>query len=213
MLKASDIRAFFGEVSERRPLYKHTQHKKNIKIKSAKSINLKTANFVICQKCNNDSTSAHDESWSALLRYMHENWEHIKKNGKVKLSKVFPGKSNKQAKNFHLFFVKHFGCRIVDENISIPIEMFSQAVKNNTPHPSLYLTFNARNLDKVERPLFEITEVHAKESNGLLVSATYYYTIGELDVQVTWFKQRPIRNVKKAWHPNCAGNIIKFRHR
>ncbi|WP_444893716.1 hypothetical protein ACJJIE_04625 [Microbulbifer sp. TRSA001] len=211
IIKASDIRAFFGKVSEDRPLYKHTEGKKNQKIKSAKSINLKTKKNVICQSCNNKDTAKHDVAWSLLLRFMHDNWGHIKKNGKVKLGKVFPGKSKKEAKNLHLFFVKNLACRIVDENIPIPIELFSYAVENNVAHPSLYLSFNARTIGPKETLYVGPSNVHGKEKDGKPISVTYYYTIGELDVQVTWFENRPAKNVRNAWHPNGKSNVIKFR--
>lgn len=213
LIKASDVRAFFGEVSEDRPLYKHTGKNKNHKIMSAKSINIKTKKTVICQRCNNQETSKHDEAWSELLRFIHDNLGHIKKNGKVKLSKVFPGKGKREARNFHLFFVKHFGCRIIDESIPIPIDLFSHSVKKNVPHPNLYLSFNTRSSGVKEPPYVGLSCVHKKWSGEKLVSATYEYTIGELDVQVTWFESKPIQNVRNSWHPNGRSNIITFRRR
>jgi hypothetical protein len=46
--------------------------------------------------------------------------------------------------NAHLFFVKWFGCQIIEANLPIdpPIDTFSQALMNRTPHPNIWLAFD-----------------------------------------------------------------------
>lgn len=209
-VKASDVRAYFGEISEGNPVYKSSGDKTNQIIKSSKSINLKTKKYVICQSCNNSETSCHDKAWSSVHGYMRKNWNFIKNTRKLNLKKIFPGKSRKEAIHFHLFFVKHMGCRVVDENIPISIDMFSNAVNNNIPHENLYLSFHVVSNGLGEVKSVGLSEVHGREENGRPISLSYFYTIGELMVQVTWFENKPYKNVRNAWHPDGRSNVIKI---
>lgn len=208
-VKASDIRRLFGEVTPDDPVFFHTDAHKNIRIHSAKSDKLKTSK-VICRRCNDTNTAEYDHAWTELSHRMLNNWQNIKNTRRFKLQTAFPGMVRRQSTNFHLFFVKQFGCRIADENMPIDLSEFSRSLLEQRPHGSVYLTFNMRTLHDKHAGL---TEVHGIERNGECEAATWYYSLGELDVQVSWFKTRPLRNIPYAWHPERSGKIIKFRQR
>lgn len=210
LIKASDMRLFYPGITPSTPAYMHTRNKNNIALHSAKTNKIKTNEQIICRRCNDTDTASHDDAWSELIQYIHNNWGMLVKRKKFSLSDVFPGNSNKKAVLFHLYFVKLFGCRIIDENIPIDIKKFSQAIQNNSPLEHFYLTFNYRS---VNEKFVGVSEIHAKDYSGSLEMATWYYTLGELDVQITWFKSKPLRNVPKAWNPNNRGKVIQFRNR
>ena len=213
LIKASDMRTFFGNISAQTPVFLHTNKRRNIPLHSAKTNKIKTENKVICCRCNDTETAAYDNAWSDLLNYLHANWNLIKTNRRIKLHKVFPGNVKKQALYFHLYFVKLFGCRIVDENMPIDISEFSKSVREGIPHKTVYLTFNYRTLNNSKAFYAGPSEVHAKEYNGKCEMATWYYTLGELDIQISWFNKEPMRNIPKAWNPERSGKIVSFRPR
>ena len=213
LIKASDMRAFFGKILPRKPVFLHTDRRRNIPLHSAKANKLKTEHKVICRRCNDDQTAIYDDAWSELLAYCYSNWDTIKKNRREKLNNVFPGSVRKQSINFHLFFVKLFGCRIVDSNMPIDIGEFSKCVREGIPHRTVFLTFSYRTLNSSKAFYAGPSAVHAKKYGGICEMATWYYTLGELDVQISWFSREPIRNVRKAWHPDVGGKIIAFRDR
>ena len=204
------MRLFNPGMSPSTPAYMHTRDKKNIALHSAKTNKIKTDNQVICRRCNNTDTSAHDEAWSALIQHIYNNWDMLVKRKKLSLKEAFPGNSNKKSILFHLYFVKLFGCRIIDEGIPIDVKEFSLALQNNLPLDLFYLTFNYRS---VNESFVGVSEIHAKIYSGSIEMATWYYTLGGLDVQVTWFKNTPLHNVPKAWSPNDRGKVIQFRKR
>ncbi|RMH11932.1 MAG: hypothetical protein D6698_15780 [Gammaproteobacteria bacterium] len=212
LVKASDLRLFFGDVSPCKPLHLHHDNRRNIKIYSAKSNKLKTSK-VICRRCNDTDTSNYDEAWSRLIRALHRDWQTIKITRRFKLQRAFPGTSSKQALNCHLFFVKLFGCRIVDEKMPIDVTPFAFSLRSATPHPTMFLTFNARNLPEKKLRYAGVSAVEGHERFGVCTMASWYYTLAELDVQVTWFNAPPVRNVPYAWHPSKSGKILKFRPR
>jgi hypothetical protein len=213
LIKASDMRAFFGRISPRTPVFLHSDKRRNIPVHSAKTNKIKTENKVICRRCNDTETAIYDNAWSELLSYFHANWDLIKKSRRAKLHKAFPGNVKKRSLFFHLYFVKLFGCRIVDENMPIDISEFSKCVKEGIPHKTVYLTFNCRTLNSSKAFYAGPSEVHGNEYDGKCEMATWYYTLGELDIQISWFLKEPIRNVPKAWHPKNSGKIISFRQR
>lgn len=213
LIKASDMRAFFGNISSRKPVFLHTDKRRNIPLHSAKTNKIKTENKVICRRCNDTDTAIFDNAWSDLLGYFHANWGSIKKNGRVRLQKVFPGGVKKNSLYFHLYFVKLFGCRIADENLPIDIDQFSVSVREGVPHENIYLTFNYRTLNNIKSFYAGQSEIHGKEYSGKCEAASWYYTLGELDVQISWFLNKPIRNIPKAWHPSNRGKIVELRRR
>lgn len=210
LIKASDMRLFYPGITPSTPVYMYTGKKRNIALHSAKTDKIKTDNQVICRRCNDTETAVHDYAWSGLIQYIHNNWGLLVKRKKFSLSKVFPGNSNKKSIFFQLYFVKLFGCRIIDEGIPIDVKGFSQAIRNDSPLDYFYLTFNYRS---VTESYIGVSGIHAKNYSGSLEMATWYYTLGELDVQITWFKNEPLRNVPKAWSPNDRGKVIQFRKR
>jgi hypothetical protein len=209
-IKASDLRHYFGEISPRSPVFLHSDTHRNIPIHSSRSDKLKTSK-VLCRRCNDTRTAAYDNAWDILRHELTQKWGVLKKTRRFKLQSAFPSAVSRQSINFHLFFVKLFGCRIADEKLPIELSEFSRSIMDDRPHPNVYLSFNMRNI-----PLgvyLGVSEVHAKEYAGVCEAATWYYSFGELDVQVSWFREKPIKNIPYAWHPNTGGKIVRFRQR
>ncbi len=211
-IKASDLRLMFGRISPNSPLFLHYEAGKGLPIHSAKSDKLKTSK-VLCARCNDTRSAPFDEAWSKLFAYIFANWRRIKISRRLKLQGVFPGAVGHNALLFHLYFVKLFGCRIAHDKVRIDIRPFASSILNERAHPTLYLTFNCRTLPTKKARFAGPSEIHAMERDGELISASWYYTLDELDVQITWFAAAPLKNVPGAWHPTKGGKILAFRAR
>ena len=99
----------------------------------------------LCKKCNSDKTSQFDDAWMKLCRHLSLQKLDIQDNLKIQLGNVFPYKRYENALFVHLYFVKHFGCRIIDSDIPVdtPIDTkeFSQSLIDRKPCKSIFLLF------------------------------------------------------------------------
>ena len=107
-------------------------------------------------------------------------------------------------------FAKLFGCRVVDERISIPLAEFEQAVRAGTLHPVLYLTFTIATFDSRLSEYAAQSEVQAIKRDGACARAAWYYTLGEFSVKVTWTDSSIQERSRISWHPSRHAKIIKF---
>lgn len=206
LVKASDIRNYFGTISKDSPVFTHNDYKRNIPIHSIKSKRFKSK-ALICKYCNNTRTQPHDRAWESLSNYILHRYPKSNSVKRINLSKVFPGQSKKQLLNVHLFFAKLFGCRIIESNIHINISPFSNAILNNVAIEELFLVF-------CETPTFNtqyagISEVKCINHNNIPVWAEWLYTIGHLSVKVTYSSNiHRLGRFGKTWHPNNQGKVV-----
>jgi hypothetical protein len=61
MIKRSDLKALFEDVSEKNPIFLHTEEARNIPIFSFDDSRLKSRAW-ICSRCNNQMTQGHDRA-------------------------------------------------------------------------------------------------------------------------------------------------------
>jgi hypothetical protein len=151
LTKRSDLKAVFPSASQKSPLFLSTDLKRNVKIGSIDNRHLKSK-ALICGCCNSARTKPHDEAWEKLSKYLREKKPQIKAKEIIKLNKVFRdpnnkksmlcGSTNKSMLDVHLFFVKLFGCAIIEHDIPIDITGFSEAIMNQKPHPLIHLAMS-----------------------------------------------------------------------
>jgi len=208
LVKASDIRNYFGVISESNPIYTHNGYKRNRPICSVKSKRLKSKGL-ICKDCNNSRTQRHDMAWESLSNYLIYKYPTNNPIKRINLSKVFPGNSKNQLLNVHLFFAKLFGCRIAEHNINIDISLFSNAILNNVALDELFLMF-------CETPTFntkyaDLSEIQCVNYNNSPVWAEWLYTVGHLSIKVIYSSNiHRLGRKGKAWHPSSQGKIISI---
>lgn len=154
------MRSYFGHVNQRVPIYFHSDNKRNVPVGRVKS-NRFTSKALLCAKCNNERTQPYDRAWETLSLYLRHNWTSISKARKVDLSKVFPGEVGRQSLNVHLYFVKLFGCRIVEANVPISIGEFSECLLNGRAHDEVFLVLSATPFLRNHK-LAHVTEIQAR---------------------------------------------------
>ncbi len=207
-LKASDLRGYYKEISPENPIYLHVDDNINQAVGSAKSKKLKTV-APICAYCNNVRTQPHDYAWERISKYLHKNWKSISKSKLVNLGKIFPGSSKSEALNVHLYFVKLFGCRIIEESIPIDVSSFSSSIMNGIAHEHVYLSIS-------ESPLKNIKYAQTSEltpMNGCSVSdaSGWMYTFSPVSIFVGYlFDYSKYTVWQNSWHPNAHKKLLKL---
>lgn len=172
-----------------------------------------TSDALICAPCNNALTRPYDLAWDALSGHMQANWPLIRRRGYIDLSAVFPGRTRKEALNVHLYFVKLFGCRIVEHGLTIDIGPFARALIAGTAHPDMRLNpCDASRLPLRRVKSIYVSEIQTQESSGgQPVSAVWSYNIGDVTIHVSYLKRGArLRVVGGGWHPDEPTKRVKL---
>ena len=208
LIKASDIKSLFGEITQKNPVNFHTEDKKNKSVGSSKSDKFKSA-VLICRDCNNNKTAPHDKAWQKLSEHLRT--FNLQKKGplRIRLSKIFDNNIYQESLNIHLYFVKLFGCRIIEESIPIDIDSFSDSILNNKPNPYVFIVFKKAIGSKLQTAT--ITPVHVELDGDQVVVAAWMYTVGDLNVEILYSPNSAHNEfLKKSFHPQCQHKLVRF---
>lgn len=204
--KASDLRSLFGSPTQRAPLYLHTDKRRNRKVGSLKSDFLKF-DHRICLTCNSARTQPHDLAWehmSGWLRARNPPPDHW-----LRCNCVFPYDTRREMRNVHLYFVKAFGCLVIEDAIPLDIASFSSAILDGRPHPNLYIRFG----QSPDMPVVVAggSDVHADLVDGKVVVASWLHQVGDLTVNVMYAADGEYREGQKlAWHPKFGAKRVNY---
>jgi hypothetical protein len=210
-VKASDVRAVAPEISQKNPVFLQKNFQPtNIRIGSAKSKALTFADS-ICRNCNNARTQPYDVAWATLSNYLRANWNVIRRNGRFDLSKPFPGGTRKATLNVHLYFVKVFGCKIVEDKIGIDLAPFSKALMEGTAHPEVGVLVADDRVGEGKVLHFD-SDVHTMtEKGGELHGAMWMYNLSPVAIKVAYIKMGARLNAPgHPWHPSKPTKIVKL---
>lgn len=209
MTKASDLRALFGKRSQQNPLFFHTLKDINQRVPSINS-NLLKSKALLCSRCNNERTQPHDRAWEKLSNYLRNRKPPIQPKMVLRLSSVFPGKVHQSMLFVHLFFLKLFGCLIVENSIPIDIKEFSSAILGARAHNKVYLAFEAI-VDYRHHQHAGRTAVHTAQLDGRVTYAIWLYDIGSVSVHVMYAEPNEKRKgLASSWQPSNVGKFVKI---
>lgn len=207
LVKASDLRSIFGHVSQDRPLFFHTENRRNQFVKGIKANILKSA-ARICTECNNQRTQPYDRAWERLSQYLRLRNQPLRVGNRIHLHKVFPGAVQISMLRVHLYFVKRFGCEIAEHKIPIHLPALAEAILEEKAHPKIYLAFcppvdiNARGAGGSD-----ITAVKLGERT---VYAVWFYILDRLTVRVMYAEPEERRQgLADSWHPSRISKCIR----
>lgn len=214
LIKASDLKSYFGAVSQSAPLYFHTSKRKNIPVGSIKKSKRLKSDALICNECNSSLTQPYDKAWEQFSVYLRSNWDQVYSSGKVNLTKVFPGSVKESLLNVHLFFVKLFGCRIIENAVPIDITQFQNSLLKARSHKNVFLSIGPRP-GKVDHKYAGLTPIKSVNINGGSAFATWLYMIDQLAVNIIYVtKYRHPDVMENTFHPDKLKiilNISEFR--
>jgi hypothetical protein len=210
LIKASDLRSQFGKVSQNFPLYYHTSDKKNIPVGSTNSKRLKSK-ALICNTCNSSTTQPYDKAWEKLSIYLRNNICRLNKNGNINLSKVFPGTVKKSMLDVHLYFLKVFGCIIVENEVPISINEFGNCILQREAHKNIFIAFGQNpSTSKINHAGF--TPVHSVNKDDKSVFASWGYVVENIAVNIIYadeFKNPVV--MKNTWHPSMVQKHLRIK--
>jgi hypothetical protein len=153
----------------------------------------------ICGECNHVRTQQHDRAWEALSKAFG-NRAPLNPGDEINLTEVFPKETRDQMTRVQLYFVKVFGCAMLDEGLKVDLQTFSDAIINQSCHPDVYLLFCA--LSGLKLPKYA---ANSKVSfNGEW--ASFIYSADPISVNIVARSFGP--EMFQAWNPRFVGDKI-----
>lgn len=208
MIKASDLRSLFGNVTQKSPLRFHTALKRNQSIGGIKSDKLKFR-ALLCTRCNNERTQPHDKAWERLSIYLRKRQLPIQPGMVIRLNRAFPGSVSKSMLDIHLYFLKLFGCLITQYKIPIEIEPFAKSIVEGVPHKKVWLTLCV-GLHHPSIKHVGYSQVETALVNGLVAYASWFYVVDKVAINIIYTEPNEHRKgLVHAWHPSTVGKRIR----
>lgn len=212
-IKKSDLKSVFGQTSQKSPLRYHNDEKRNIPIGGLDNNWLKSSSS-ICSHCNNTLTQPHDYAWETLSYTLRSRYLIYNDKKTIRANKIFTFNTRTQMLNVHLYFVKIFGCLIIDGKIPIDTTEFSKAILSNKAHPNLFLKFGYRNVKEYKNQVGRSNINTAQTSDENCAFATWLYEVESIFVNVMYAKDEERRQgLIDSWHPKFGTNklhLIKY---
>jgi hypothetical protein len=165
----------------------------------------------MCPFCNNTRTQSSDEAWDKLSAFF-EDKKMIKAGQTINLGKVFKGSVRHNMLLVHLYFIKLFGCAVVEYGLSgIDISDFSTAIMNKTSHPNIYIAFT--NVPKSFPILlgYSNLEIDRHTITGNIICAGMFIQYGNFAVRILFSDETEIRaGLLSSWHRTNINKILKI---
>lgn len=205
--KASDLRSLYGKnISQKKPLFLHTDERKNQKAGSIKSNKFKF-NVLICSNCNNSLTAPYDKAWEQLSGFLRKNNLAMNTGATISLDKAFLEDVPKSMLYAHLYFIKLFGCALAEHKVPINICSFAENLRKQTPNSKVFLAFGPSSSLNRKTGLTNIEAYN--DITDRCVYAEFFYVVGTIAVNVIYVELSEKRErFTHAWNPILDNKII-----
>ena len=206
-VKRSDLVSMFG----RGKLFLSNASRRNSMVQGPGSAVLHFGKARLCSDCNNTRTQPYDLAWAKLSEFLRVRTPPVAEGDIVNFSAVFPGRARSSMVNFHLYFVKHFGCVIAEHAIPIELGDFSRAILGGRPHPDVHLDIWAVP-EKALHRVAGLSEVHGVlAGDGQPAFVWYFYEAGPIHVRVMWARPGLHRGALiGSWHPSRLTRLVRI---
>jgi hypothetical protein len=208
IIKKTDLKSEFGRVTQQQaPLYLHREGSRSKRFGSFDAEVLKSP---LCEECNTSRTQRHDRAWEKLSTFLGTSKP--EPGTIVRVRRIFPDSPAQQMLNVHLYFVKLFGCRVVEAGAPIDSREFSNAILNGTAHPQLYLRVGRIIPFPEGKEIAGFTKIHLIRRADESSVSSWLYGIGCMSVQVLHATTVALLP-QGAWHPRLGTDslvIAKF---
>ena len=209
LVKVSDLRGLFGRVSQERLLYLHSSATRNVPKRTVHDSAFKSK-ALLCSRCNNALTQPYDRAWECLSANLRAR-KSLLVGEVINMRKVFKQPVREALLDTHLYFVKLFGCRIVENQVPIEIAQFADALRNRKPHPDVYIAIGPSPFGAGRARIAGLSEIHGVNFGGRCIYATWLYHVGNLAVNVIYTEPGQHRvGLTRAWHPDTTSHFIKM---
>ena len=207
LLKASDLRACFGIVSQDRPLYFHSAVVRNVRKRSVRDTAFKSK-AQLCADCNNAKSQPYDKAWERLSAELRAR-RSIQAGQLIKLNKVFKRPVRDAMLDVHLYFVKLFGCRIVEHGIPIDVRPFAEAFLQRKSHSRVFIAIGPAPFSVRGKKMAGLSEIETAQLGGRCAYATWFYHVDNLAVNIMYAEPGEKRQgLGQSWHPDTVGRLL-----
>ena len=207
MVKASDFRSVFGNITQSSPAYRQSKEHPNQPIRGAKAEILKFAPS-LCGYCNSTLTQPHDRAWETLSESVRGARPALAAGSRIPLQRIFPGKVKESMLGVHLYFMKQLGCHAVEHKIPLPVNHFALCIQASIPSQALRLVFVNVPAGS-SRHKIQLSPIQTHNIGGKTVSAVWSYRIETLGVFVSYCEPASPRLTRdRGWHPSDGGTRI-----
>jgi hypothetical protein len=142
---------------------------------------------------------------------LRSHWESIRRNGRFDLAKPFPGRTRAAALNVHLYFLKVFGCKIVEDKVGVDLTPFSKALIEGTAHPEVSLLVADDRIGEGKILFFDSDVYTMSDKGDGLNSALWTYNLTPVAMKVAYIKNGArLYAPGHPWHPNKPTKIVKL---
>lgn len=206
-VKRSDLVSMFGKGK----LFLSNGSARNRSVQGPGSAALHFARARLCPDCNNRRTQPYDLAWAKLSEFLRIRTPPVSEGDIVNFSTVFPGRARTSMRDVHLYFVKHFGCMLIEHDIPVDLGEFSRALLENRPHPDVHLDIWAVP-EKALHRVAGLSEVQGLQAdNGRPTIVSYFYEAGPIHVRVMWARPS-LRHgaLMGSWHPSRLTRLVRI---
>ncbi len=123
IFKKSVLKTFFG-----RGPYENDRalvHVKGGNLRSLHGPNASRTKYgqMLCSDCNNDRSKPFDNAFDEFVRYVRLEGERIQSQHLIDFGKIYGPQWPEMQTDLFKYLVKSLGCRIVDANLSVPLDL------------------------------------------------------------------------------------------
>jgi hypothetical protein len=183
--KRSDIRSILGTPTQHMPF--HLRSQKNGK---QKLIGLNSQPVIwsdkICSPCNNAVSAPYDRAWERLSTFLQGVPHGLPS---INLQAIYGDKYQAELMNLYLYFVKLFGCYVVNAGIDIDKRQFGKSLLEKHEHPDFYIRCSYFPNWPVQKmiALTEMAVAHDKYGPCIAIAG---YGIGPWCIDMTYWAPR-----------------------
>lgn len=205
--KKSDLRSIFAAPTQSYPLRLTTAGIKNRPVPGFDSNLLKSPSR-ICAECNNQRTQPHDRAWERLSAALRSRNPPLRAGSIVLGNRVFKYDTSREMRNIHLYFVKLFGCHIVEAEIPIDISTFAKSIMTAKSHPNVYLKFGL-GTTLPDQPVAGMSDIEILKKDGSCAYGAWFYYVDRIAVMVIYAADGEAREgLAGSWHPRFGSSKL-----
>ena len=156
----------------------------------------------LCKKCNNEVTQPYDRAYDLFICLIIENCN-ILNTKKKRFNKIYPHDTKVHQLNLFKYFVKSFGCQLIENGEKVPLDLVNFLNGKDKKH-KLILAFSIRDdIPNNDNSFFKFYQVHNLErlkdtDTGKDVKFIWAETIGWLRISY-WHNCMPENYVGSMW--------------
>jgi hypothetical protein len=139
------------------------------------------------------------------------NWRTINSTGRIDIDKAFPGSFEKSSVYLQLYFLKIFGCLLIESKNNVIPDEFAKSIRNEVPYDDVFIFF-VKTADFIGQFCVGISDLDAIFFDGsTLIRASWVYMIGEVSLRIVYIHPKhaqlePIRG----WNPKDLSTTVNI---